>query len=64
MSQSKMDHSTASPQEALQRLRQAIAEAESQLGVKVSELPELTEEDHDRLAYERRNHFRTMPSKR
>ena len=45
--------------ELLMRLDVFIREAERTLGVTAADLPELTEEDHDRLALERINYQRT-----
>ena len=43
----------------LKRLKESIEHAERILGVSAADLPELTEDDHDRLALERINHWRT-----
>lgn len=43
----------------LLHLDETIRHADQILGVTAADLPELTEEDHDRLALERINHRRT-----
>lgn len=45
--------------ELMKRLDTFIREAERILGVTAADLPELTEDDHDRLALERINYQRT-----
>ena len=46
-------------QKLLDRLDAFIRDADRILGVTAADLPELTEEDHDRLALERINYRRT-----
>jgi hypothetical protein len=43
----------------LDRLNASIRDANRILGITAADLPELTEEDHDRLALERINYRRT-----
>ena len=43
----------------LDRLDASIRDADRILGVTAADLPDLTEEDHDRLALERINYWRT-----
>ena len=43
----------------LDRLNASIRDANKILGITAADLPELTEEDHDRLALERINYRRT-----
>ena len=43
----------------LDRLNASIRDANIILGINAADLPELTEEDHDRLALERINYRRT-----
>ena len=46
-------------QQLLDRLDASIRDADRILGVTAADLPDLTEEDHDRLALERINYRRT-----
>lgn len=45
--------------QVLRHLDEAIRHADEALGISAADLPELTEEDHDRLALERINHRRS-----
>jgi len=59
MSQAKIGYISDDQLAMLEELDKVIAELEIALGIKVDDLPQLTDSDHDRLALERINQFRT-----